>query len=72
MDLYRACVARRLFKIASVFLEIKEGQRLLGNPYPLSEILDVDEVVEGQERTGMGNGGRDTTNKDIGDADKSL
>jgi hypothetical protein len=57
MDLHRACVIGRLFEFASAFLEMKEEWRsLLGNPYPLSGTLAVNELVEGQERTGKGMG----------------
>jgi hypothetical protein len=72
MDLHRACVAGRLFEFASAFLEMEEGWRLLlGNPYPLSGILEVEEVVEGQERTGLRKGGRDAANGNVVDADKT-
>jgi hypothetical protein len=45
---------------------------LLGNPYQLSGTLEVKELVEGQERTGMGNGGRAGADENVVDADESL
>jgi hypothetical protein len=77
MDLHRACVIGRLFEFATAFLKMEKGWRLLlGNPYPLSGTLEVKELVEGQERTGMamgmGNGGGDGADANVVDADESL
>ncbi|USP80330.1 hypothetical protein yc1106_07604 [Curvularia clavata] len=75
MDLHKACITGRLFEFASEFLEMEEGWRLLlENPYPLGGTLEVKEVAEGQQRTGMGMGmgGRDGADGDVVEADKSL
>lgn len=76
MELHRACITGRLFEFASAFLEMEEGWKLLlENPYPLSGTLEVEGVVEGQKRTGMGmgKGRRDGADGDVlVDADGSL
>lgn len=48
MELYKACVAGRLFEFVGQFLDMEEDwRRLLWNPYPLDETTEVWHVVKG-------------------------
>lgn len=53
MELHRACIVGRLYEFVGQFIAVEERwKQLLRNPYPLREILEVEEVVEEVETSG--------------------
>ncbi|KAJ4286493.1 hypothetical protein N0V90_013193 [Kalmusia sp. IMI 367209] len=52
MNLHKACIVGWLFEFVGHFIEVEERWRgLLKNPYPLREVIDVEEMVEEVEDT---------------------